>query len=374
MNKMITAVAILQLVEAGKIELTAPVGDYLTDYPNPDVATTVTIHHLLTHTGGTGDIFGPTFDAHRDELRTHHDYVELYGSRGPEFDPGTRWAYSNYGFVLLGAIIEAVTGQTYYDYVDDHIYQPAGMTATGSLPETEAVPDRSIGYTTPTPGGEWNPNTDTLPYRGTAAGGGYSTVEDLTRFAEALLEPPLAQPRQHRPAVHRQSGLGSRRRVRLRVRGPTRRRRERPSRPQRRRTRHERRPQDLPELRLRRRRAGQPRPTRSTTNLVIPPPAAPPAIAPSSSTPAVPASAHQRRHRLGQQPFSARDDNPLTVACDSSCRADIGVDHPVAPPAHAPSPITTGEGLERRAPIAASQPGPRTTGSTALRNRRRRPR
>ena len=83
MNKMITAVAILQLVEAGQIELTAPVGDYLTDYPNPDVATTVTIHHLLTHTGGTGDIFGPTFDTHRDELRTHHDYVDLYGARGP---------------------------------------------------------------------------------------------------------------------------------------------------------------------------------------------------------------------------------------------------------------------------------------------------
>ena len=191
MNKMITAVAILQLVEAGELELTAPVGDYLTDYPNPDVATTVTIHHLLTHTGGTGDIFGPDFDAHRDELRTHHDYVELYGSRSPEFDPGTTWAYSNYGFVLLGAIIEAVTGQTYYDYVNDHIYQPAGMTATGSLPETEAVPDRSIGYTTQTPGGQWHPNTDTLPYRGTAAGGGYSTVEDLTRFAEALLNQRL---------------------------------------------------------------------------------------------------------------------------------------------------------------------------------------
>ena len=80
--------------------------------------------------------------------------------------------YSIYGFVLLGAIIEAVTGQTYYDYVDDHIYEQAGMTATGSLPETEAVPDRSIGYTVPTPDGELSPNTDTLPYRGTAAGGG----------------------------------------------------------------------------------------------------------------------------------------------------------------------------------------------------------
>lgn len=194
MNKMVTAVAILQLVEAGKIDLTAGVGDYLTDYPNADVAATVTIHHLLTHTGGTGDIFGPAFDVHRDELRTHHDYVELYGSRGPEFVPGTRWEYSNYGYVLLGAIIEAVTGQTYYDYVDDHIYQRAGMTATGSLPETEAVPDRSIGYTMLRPNGEWTPNTDTLPYRGTAAGGGYSTVEDLTRFAEALLNHRLLSP------------------------------------------------------------------------------------------------------------------------------------------------------------------------------------
>jgi Beta-lactamase len=79
MNKMFTAVAILQLVEAGKVDLTAPLGTYLT-YPNREVATEVTIHHLLTHTGGTGDIFGPEFEAHREELRTLADYVELYGS------------------------------------------------------------------------------------------------------------------------------------------------------------------------------------------------------------------------------------------------------------------------------------------------------
>jgi CubicO group peptidase (beta-lactamase class C family) len=194
MNKMFTAVAILQLVEAGKLELTAPIGDYLADYPNQDVATTVTIHQLLTHTGGTGDIFGPQFDAHRNELRTHRDYVELYGERGPEFDPGSRWAYSNYGFVLLGAVIEAVTGQTYYEYVHEHIHQPAGMSATGARPESGAVPDRSIGYTKPSAAGEWEPNTDTLPYRGTAAGGGYSTVKDLTRFAEALLSHQLLSP------------------------------------------------------------------------------------------------------------------------------------------------------------------------------------
>ena len=194
MNKMFTAVAILQLVEAGKLDLTAPLGTYLTDYPNREVATEVTIHHLLTHTGGTGDIFGPEFEAHRKELRTLVDYVELYGERGPEFEPGSQWAYSNYGFILLGAVIEAVTGQSYYDYVNEHIYEPAGMTGTGSVPEDQAVPDRAIGYMDPSGGTDWRPNTDTLPYRGTSAGGGYSTVEDFARFADALLSRELLSP------------------------------------------------------------------------------------------------------------------------------------------------------------------------------------
>jgi D-alanyl-D-alanine carboxypeptidase len=188
---MFTAVAILQLVEAGEIELQAPLGRYLRDYPNEDVARRVSIHHLLTHTGGTGDIFGPDFDAHRKELRTHTDYVELYGDRGLEFEPGSRWEYSNYGFVLLGAVIEKVTGQTYYDYVARNVFGRAGMTRSGSLPELRVVPDRSIGYTKAPETTEWRPNVDTLPYRGTAAGGGYSTVEGLARFADALLEHKL---------------------------------------------------------------------------------------------------------------------------------------------------------------------------------------
>ncbi len=122
MNKMFTAVAILQLVEAGKVKLAAPLGTYLPDYPNRQVATKVTIDQLLTHTGGTGDIFGPSFDAHREQLRTLADYVKLYGKRRLEFAPGSRWAYSNYGFILLGVVIEKATGQSYYDYVHAHIY------------------------------------------------------------------------------------------------------------------------------------------------------------------------------------------------------------------------------------------------------------
>jgi D-alanyl-D-alanine carboxypeptidase len=186
MNKMFTAVAILQLVQAGKVALADPVGKYITDYPNRDVATKVTIHHLLTHQGGTGDIFGPDFALRRLELRDHDDYIELYGQRAPAFEPGSRYAYSNYGMAMLGAVIERVTGTSYYDYVAANIYRPAGMTRTGSEPENEAVADRSIGYMR-APTGGWARNTDTLPYRGMAAGGGYTTVGDLLKFATALM-------------------------------------------------------------------------------------------------------------------------------------------------------------------------------------------
>jgi CubicO group peptidase (beta-lactamase class C family) len=193
MNKMFTAVATLQLVQNGKLDLKAPFGTYLTDYPNKDVASKVTIEQLLSHTGGTGDIFGPEFDTHRLELKTLQDYVKLYGNRGPEFEPGSRWQYSNYGFLLLGVIVEKVSGQNYYDYVRDHIFTPAGMTATASEPEDQVVADRSVGYMRPD-GAAWQRNTDTLPYRGTSAGGGYSTVEDLLKFAMALQTNKLLKP------------------------------------------------------------------------------------------------------------------------------------------------------------------------------------
>jgi Beta-lactamase len=97
MNKMFTAVATLQLVAAGKLGLDDPLGKYLTDYPNKEAASKVTIRHLLTHMGGTGDFFGPEFDQHRLELRTHEDYVKLFGSRPLKFEPGSKWEYSNYG-------------------------------------------------------------------------------------------------------------------------------------------------------------------------------------------------------------------------------------------------------------------------------------
>ena len=186
MNKMFTAVAILSLVETGKVALDDPLGKHLPDYPEPEVRSKVTVRHLLTHTGGTGDIFSPQFFEKRLALRAHADYLALYGTRKLLFEPGAEWRYSNYGYVLLGAIIERVSGRSYYDYVRDRVYKRAGMASTGSEPEDTQVPGRAVGYTKRGAGRGWVSNVNTLPYRGMAAGGGYSTTADLLRFATAL--------------------------------------------------------------------------------------------------------------------------------------------------------------------------------------------
>jgi D-alanyl-D-alanine carboxypeptidase len=184
MNKMFTATAIMQLIEAGKLSLDDTVGKVIPGYGNTAIASRVTIRHLLTHTGGTGDFFGPEFMKNRLSIRTHGDYLAMFGSRAPTHEPGAEFRYSNLGFVLLGAIIERVSGLSYFDYVRTRIFEPAGMTSTGSLPESETIPNRSSGYMRRKDA--WVPNTDALPWSGTSAGGGYSTVGDFFRFAEAL--------------------------------------------------------------------------------------------------------------------------------------------------------------------------------------------
>jgi CubicO group peptidase (beta-lactamase class C family) len=188
MNKMFTAVATMQLVQAGKLALDDPLGKYLTGYPNKELAAKVTIGELLTNTGGTGDIWGPEYDQHRLQLRTPQDYIHLYGNRALRFEPGSRWEYSNYGFILLGAMIKKVSGESYDNYVREHVYLPAGMASTSSGMEDKAID--SINYTR-MGATHWTPISDAPANSGTPAGGGYSTVGDLLRFADALRENKL---------------------------------------------------------------------------------------------------------------------------------------------------------------------------------------
>jgi CubicO group peptidase (beta-lactamase class C family) len=185
MNKMFTAVALMQQAQAGKVALEDPLEKYLPDYPNKELAAKVTIGELLTNTGGTGDIWGPEYDRHRLELHTLQDYIHLYGNRALRFEPGSRWEYSNYGFILIGAVIEKVSGQSYSDYVHQHVFDPAGMTSTSLGMENKAIPNLSVEYTK-MGATHWTPITDAPTNSGSPAGGGFSTVGDLLRFADAL--------------------------------------------------------------------------------------------------------------------------------------------------------------------------------------------
>jgi CubicO group peptidase (beta-lactamase class C family) len=185
MNKMFTSVSIAQLVQAGKLKYTDTLAAVLPDYPDKEVARKVTIQQLLTHTSGLGDIFVPEFDQKKDSLHDIKDYLQLFAGKPLKFEPGAGWSYSNAGFIVLGLVIERVSGESYYDYVQRHIYDAAGMKASGSFPKTEKVPNLAVGYMRDDDC-KLVPNWETLPWRGMSAGGGDSTAGDLLRFAEAL--------------------------------------------------------------------------------------------------------------------------------------------------------------------------------------------
>jgi CubicO group peptidase (beta-lactamase class C family) len=191
MNKMFTAVAVAQLSQAGKLSFTDTVAKYLPDYPNKEVAEKVTIHQLLTHTSGMGMYWNEKFMAQRDKLLTVAAHLPLFATDPLLFPPGEKFQYSNAGYMLLGAIIEKVSGQDYYSYVHDHIFSPAGMTETGFYEPGKDIPNLAIGYTRMSPDGkpseEVHDNTNTREVKGGPAGGGYSTAPDLVRFQQALL-------------------------------------------------------------------------------------------------------------------------------------------------------------------------------------------
>ncbi|MCW6531031.1 beta-lactamase family protein [Sphingomonas sp. MMSM20] len=190
-GKMFTAVGVLQLVQAGRLSLADTIAMRLPNYPDTPLARSVTVRHLLTHTGGTGDFFGPDYDMHESALRTPSDFVRLFGRRDPLFPPGSRWGYSNFGFILLGAILEQVSGQSWDAYLQQNVFSPAGMTATSAVasPEETAEPLNGAAQTGLKP----------LPYYvGLPAGGGYSTVDDLHRFALALQQDTLLDPTHRR--------------------------------------------------------------------------------------------------------------------------------------------------------------------------------
>jgi len=192
MNKMITAVAIGQLVDQGKLSFDDKLGDILPDFPMKDAAEKVTVHHLLTHTSGLGDYWTDEWERNWFWVRTLDDYLPYVVVDSLQFEPGDQFSYSNSGFIVLGMIIEKVSGQSYFDYVRENIYKPAGMENTYCYHMEDPIPNLAIGYTKTNFNGEpipgWKNNFYRHAPQGGPAGGGFSTAPDLLKFIRALTD------------------------------------------------------------------------------------------------------------------------------------------------------------------------------------------
>ncbi len=191
MNKMFTGVAIAQLVEKGKLSYDDPLSKFIPDFPNPEAAKKIQIKHLLTHTAGLGPYFSERYwSSSRDRIRSVDDMMKLARQDEKEvrFEPGSKWQYSNTGMMVLGKVIEIASGQSYFDYVRENIYKPAGMANTDCYELDKVNTNLAVGYDkrfTDT-GIEWGNNVFAHVMRGGPQGGGYSTAEDLLKFDQAL--------------------------------------------------------------------------------------------------------------------------------------------------------------------------------------------
>ncbi|MFF1607674.1 serine hydrolase domain-containing protein [Amycolatopsis sp. NPDC058278] len=190
-TKLFTAVAIAQLAQAGKLAYTSTLGSLLSGFPAA-IADTVQVHHLLTHTSGFGDTF--TMPGYLEEALAWTDVDQVMNGTtdyirrsSPEFTPGAGSRYSNAAYHLLGAIVARVSGKSYYDYVREHVFRPAGMTTTDfcTRPQWHTDPRIAHPYAKQPSGGRAD-TIDQRLYVGTPAGDAFTTCADLARFAAAL--------------------------------------------------------------------------------------------------------------------------------------------------------------------------------------------
>ncbi|MHA1614548.1 MAG: serine hydrolase domain-containing protein [Candidatus Thorarchaeota archaeon] len=190
LNKVITKIAILQLLQKGKLTLGELVGKYLPEFPK-EIATKVKISHLISFTSGMGDYFNEKFTAGNGNLRSLDDFVPFFIDDPLLFEPGEKMEYSNAGYVVLGKIIEAVSGMGYYEYIKKNIYKPAGMADSDHFEIDSIIPKLATGYTHHMPDGSIHPSKRRTNYfiigsRGSSAGGGQSTVYDLLKLDRAI--------------------------------------------------------------------------------------------------------------------------------------------------------------------------------------------
>ena len=188
MNKMFTAIATLQLIEQGQLKF----GDKLSDYVDgtwlpKGEAEQITIRQLLTHTSGLGNFFTEEFNgSSKSNFRELTGYKSIIANTPLLFTPGTSNRYSSSGMHMLGLVIEKITGESYYDYVDKNIYQKAGMINSASYQLDGITDNLAVGYLKMAHSDTWVNNYYTSSIKGGPAGGGYSTIGDLYHFSQAL--------------------------------------------------------------------------------------------------------------------------------------------------------------------------------------------
>jgi CubicO group peptidase (beta-lactamase class C family) len=191
-TKQFTATAILQLVEAGKLSIDDPVSKYYAE--SPTAWNAITIRQLLTHTSGIPSFTGiPHFFEEQARLdRTPEEIIKLTQDKPLDFAPGSKYSYDNTGYVILGYIIEKVSGERYADYIQHHIFDPLGMKASGYDVSATIIPKRASGYSRDK---DHYANARfismTEPY---AAGSLYTTVDDMLTWDQAIYAAKLLTP------------------------------------------------------------------------------------------------------------------------------------------------------------------------------------
>ncbi len=184
-SKSLTAVAAMQLVEKGKLDLDAPIQKYVPSFPTKNFP--ITTRQLLAHLSGIRN-YKSGEGEHTNRYNTLTDALSIFKDDPLDFEPGTRFSYTTFGYTLVGAVIEGASGMTFADYLRENIFKPAGMQHTQVDDLFATIPNRAHGYT-PKVFGQFdgnyrNPVLMDSSYK-IPGGGLVSTAEDLARFAIA---------------------------------------------------------------------------------------------------------------------------------------------------------------------------------------------
>lgn len=195
MNKLFTGLAIGRLVDQGKLSYEDPLSKFVPDYPDSESAGKIKIKHLLSHTSGLPS-FDPAFSPPGDSAVTVQTILDSVPRKALQFEPGTKWSYSNTGIQLLGRVIEIVTGQDYYEYVRKNVYRRGGM-------KRDPFPDYSRGAVAMAQpyeiewddtGPRWASQMAITTRRGGPAGGGIASATDLIRLGNAMKAGRIVKP------------------------------------------------------------------------------------------------------------------------------------------------------------------------------------